>query len=152
MKLNLSGIYAITSPSGSQYIGSAVNLRLRAHGHRIALRKWSHTNRLLQNAWDKYGEEKMAFLPLIICDKADLIFYEQRALDILKPRYNICPNAASALGVRRSEATRERLRIASTGRRQSDETRAKRAASLAGQKRSVAARMAMSKAATERLL
>lgn len=92
-----SGIYLIESPSGGQYVGSAVNLTGRRNGHFSALRRGCHQNRILQNAWEKYGD-RLIFRVLLICRKEDRLFYEQRTIDALRPRYNILSIAGSPAG------------------------------------------------------
>ena len=138
--MNASGIYVISSPSGGEYVGSAVNMRRRWHQHRTDLRTFRHKNGKLQNAWNKYGESQIEFHVLLVCDKSNLLFFEQRAIDALGPRYNICPMAKNALGVKRSVETRLKLRIVHTGLKQSKETRAKRALAMTGHKVSAGTR------------
>lgn len=56
--MKISGVYAFTSPSGGQYVGSAVNLARRRSQHLWALRRGRHRNPALQKAFNKYGERK----------------------------------------------------------------------------------------------
>ena len=128
--MNRSGIYVLESPTG-QYLGSAVYLARRKAGHFSKLRRGCHPNAILQNAWNKYGGG-LIFRPLLICAKDQLLFFEQRAIDVLKPRYNICPRAGSHLGLKRSPESCARMATAQTGKKQSAETKAKRAAALIG--------------------
>lgn len=130
--LNVSGIYTITSPSGGVYVGSAVLIRRRWHQHKITLRGKKHKNPTLQNAWNKYGEDQMRFSLLLICSKTELLFYEQRAIDILRPRYNICQVAGTTDGGRWTEERREKARSRMTGTKHSSETIAKMVASRTG--------------------
>lgn len=107
----LSGIYAIVnSVNGKRYIGSAVNLRERQYRHFFTLARGRHSNGFLQAAWNKYGAAAFTFRPLLFCSKFDLILYEQRCFDGLRPEYNLSPTAGSPLGSRRSAEQRERLR------------------------------------------
>ena len=56
------GIYMILSlKDNKKYIGEAVSIYKRWWGHRMNLRFNRHTNRHLQNAWNKYGEENFIF-------------------------------------------------------------------------------------------
>jgi group I intron endonuclease len=96
----LSGIYRIRRFSNNDcYIGSAVTLSRRLWNHRGYLRGNVHPNKRLQAAWNKYGEASFGFEILLICAPNDLLFYEQRAIDIIKPKYNNSPNANSNLGI-----------------------------------------------------
>lgn len=138
--MKASGIYTITSPSGGVYVGSAIVVRRRWHEHRIALRANRHKNRKLQNAWNKHGEFAMAFAVLIVCRPEDLLLFEQRAIDVMRPRYNINPLASSSLGVKRSAEYRERKSASMIGRKQSPELIARRAAGMIGHAVSAEAR------------
>ena len=130
--MNASGIYVITSPSSGQYIGSALNMRMRWHGHKTALRKGMHKNLKLQNAWNKYGEAAMVFSVMLVCRPCDLICFEQRAIDVRCPRYNICLTAGNSLGVKRTAEYRAAKSQKMRGTKQSPELIAKRAAALVG--------------------
>lgn len=100
--LAASGIYQIrNTANGKIYVGSAVRLDRRWREHKRRLSKGEHHNPILTKAWLKYGTENFVFEPLFVCAKKDLLFYEQRALDVLKPSYNICRTAGSMLGVER---------------------------------------------------
>ena len=109
-----SGIYKITSPSEKMYIGSAIRFKKRWHLHLHKLRHGKHENSKLQKSFNKYGECNLKFSILLICSKHDLLFFEQRVLDILKPEYNICTIAGSSFGVKRSEITKSKQRAPKT--------------------------------------
>jgi len=113
-----SGIYTITNLlNAKKYVGSAVNLERRKKEHFSSLRDCTHFNRHLQNAWNKYGEENFRFKPLLYCHKKDLLFYEQRAIDVfgMTNLYNISPVAGSVLGIKFTEESRKRLSEAHKG-------------------------------------
>lgn len=108
-----SGIYKIENTvNGKIYIGSAVDLRMRRNKHFSDLRKNKHPNSHLQSAFNKYGEESFFFSAILLCDKENLILYEQMALDSLRPKYNKNPRAESTLGYRYSEETKQKFRDA----------------------------------------
>lgn len=109
----VSCIYTITSPSGGVYVGSAVDVRARWRSHRHEMQKGVHFNRALQRAFRKYGGE-LRFEVLLVCRRSDLLFFEQRAIDILRPRYNARPIAHSQTGMKHSDATKAKI---SSGRR-----------------------------------
>src|SRR5216684_1737979 len=57
-----SGIYKITCTANKKiYIGSAVNLYHRKGQHFSDLRQNKHHNPIMQNAWNKYGEQAFIF-------------------------------------------------------------------------------------------
>lgn len=96
----LSCIYIILNViNNKRYIGSAKDFKVRKYRHLLALRKNQHGNIFLQRAFNKYGEENFKFeIIAIVKDINDLIEREQFYLDLLKPEYNICKIAGSALG------------------------------------------------------
>lgn len=78
-----SGVYQIRClPNGKIYIGSAVDLRRRWEQHRGKLRRGSHHNVHLQNAWNTYGEANFSFSILELVHEPDsLLRAEQKWLD-----------------------------------------------------------------------
>lgn len=131
--MNQSGIYEIVNTvNGRRYIGSAVNFKRRWALHCWGLNRQRHHNQKLQKAWNKYGAEVFTFRILLICAKEHLLMYEQRALDKLRPQYNIAPTAGSLLGHKMSAASRQKIAAAGIGRIVSAETRAKKSAALKG--------------------
>lgn len=97
-----SGIYKITNIINKKfYIGSAVDFKRRKTKHLYTLKHDQGVNRILQNAWNKYGENSFMFeLIEEVLDKSKLIEREQHYLDALKPVYNTCPKADSHLGAK----------------------------------------------------
>lgn len=97
-----SGVYAIVNTvNGKRYVGSAIDLHRRWREHQRRLVNGTHHNMALARAWAKYGKAALVFRPLLLCGPQELLEYEQRAIDILQPEYNICLTAGSMLGVRR---------------------------------------------------
>lgn len=146
-----TGIYKITSPSGNFYIGSAVKFAKRWCAHKRDLACGKHHSNALQSACYKYGVGALKFEKLLVCNKKDLLMFEQRAIDILNPKYNMYRTAGSALGHSPSIETRLKLsaankgrvppqstvdacRLAVTGRKASPETLAKMSAVRIGKK------------------
>jgi group I intron endonuclease len=135
-----SGIYAIRNTLNSQvYIGSAANLSRRCSEHYRMLRRGAHENVHLQHAWNKYGSENFLVTILFHCHENDLLWFEQRAIDIYRNRigwrmiYNQSPVAGSRLHLKHSDATRAKMRANNSrhflGKTHSPETR-KRIAEL----------------------
>jgi len=110
------GIYTITSPSGGQYVGSALSFERRWRDHRSDLRCGKHHNEPLQKAFIKYGESGLVFTKLLCCAPQDLLMYEQMAIDTLDPKYNICRIAGSPLGVKHSPETNAKNSARQKGR------------------------------------
>ena len=110
---NVSGIYAIfNSIDDRLYIGSAVSITNRIGIHKNDLRRNRHHSQHLQNFYNKYGKECLAFA--LLCEienptKASLIKTEQSFLDILRPAFNCNTKADSRMGCVNSPETRKRI-------------------------------------------
>ena len=129
------GLYTITSPSGGQYLGSALVIGRRWSRHRLDLKAGKHHSVPLQRACDKYGLENLTFSVLLICSPETILFYEQRAIDIIKPAYNIASIAGNCRGVKRSQEFKKKISEALRRRPpMSLETRAKIGARHKGKK------------------
>lgn len=125
-----TGIYAIEHvASGRVYIGSAASFAQRWRIHLCLLRKGKHHSPFLQAAWNKYGEAAFVFRKLLVCSKADLIDYEQRAIDAYSSAnrsfgFNARLLASSNLGVRHNEEARAKIKAARAKQVFSAETKA----------------------------
>lgn len=138
-----SGIYEIVNlANGKRYIGSAVRLGMRCREHRSRLVTGKHRNRVLQNAWTKYGADCFQFNVLLRCPTEDLIGHEQRFIDTIAPEYNLCPTAGSSLGRVPSAETRAKIAAKLRGRKHTtprgEEWRAKLAAAHRGKPKTAA--------------
>lgn len=107
-----TGLYKITAPNGKFYIGSTTQtFKKRWNAHRSNLRRGCHRNKILQRAWNKYGEENMTFSILLYCAPELCEFYEQLALEKLPHSYNLSMNVvAPMLGRKHAEASKEKCR------------------------------------------
>lgn len=129
--VNKPSIYAIRhKESGKVYVGSAVKVLSRWGQHRSQLRKAKHHNPCLQAAWMLHGEEAFEFEVLeYVDDPARLIDRENFHIKRLSAcnrelGYNLRKDAASQLGMRHSEASRQRMSRAHAGREKSEEHQA----------------------------
>lgn len=104
-----SGVYAITSGDGRRYIGSAVDLKKRWREHWRGLEEGRHHSRFMQRAWRKRGRRDFQFTVILLCDRENLLEYEQACLDAFKPEYNTVSVAGSQLGYRHTHETRRKL-------------------------------------------
>ena len=113
------GIYSIyNSITDKCYIGSSTDIARRLSKHRCSLGRGSHQNTLLQNSWNKHGEENFTVKVLLYCAQEDLLFYEQRAIDRYlahKGVYNIRLVAESNFGLRHTEDAKKRISEKLTG-------------------------------------
>ncbi|MBU1173138.1 MAG: GIY-YIG nuclease family protein [Proteobacteria bacterium] len=136
-----SGIYIIRNLKNYKvYVGSATNIKGRWSNHICSLQKGRHDNSHLQRAWNKYGEEAFEFKVLIYCDIDDLIWYEQRAMDIYRDTkgwemmYNMLPTAGSSLGYRHTPELKAFMVALNTGRKHTPEERKKQSERQKGRK------------------
>lgn len=120
-----SGIYAIISPSGKRYVGSAVDIARRWREHLRDLRKCRHHCAPLQNAFNKYGESALQFTILERCAKPQLITREQLHIDAYDwgALYNVATQAVGGAGPHSAD-TRARIGAAHKGKQVALETRA----------------------------
>ncbi|MBU1173136.1 MAG: GIY-YIG nuclease family protein [Proteobacteria bacterium] len=119
----ISGIYIIRNLiSKKVYIGSAVRLNRRRATHFRELKNRTHKNPHLQRAYIKDGADIFEFKVLIHCDIDDLLWYEQRAIEIYKEAigwdnmYNISPTAGSNLGKKLSPETKDKISASNKGK------------------------------------
>lgn len=63
------GIYCIENIiNGKKYIGKSINLYYRLHRHKCDLNKNRHKNPILQNSWNKHGENNFINYVVELCD------------------------------------------------------------------------------------
>lgn len=124
---SLPGVYLIINTVNRKcYVGSSVCLASRLDSHRKALIKGTHYNRLLQRSWTKYGELKFEFVPIVNCERSELIPLEQELIDKLKAAdpsfgFNLHLKADSSLGYKRSIETRLKIAAFMKGKKPSPE-------------------------------
>jgi predicted GIY-YIG superfamily endonuclease len=104
------GIYVITTPNGSQYVGSSNKIERRWHEHRSTLRHGKHRSARLQAAWEKHGDA-LTFAVLEECAVEALNDREQHWIDVLKPELNTTPHITN---VWVNPETRAKLRAVHT--------------------------------------
>lgn len=115
--------------NAKSYVGSTFHLRKRKILHLHLLRHNKHHSPHFQAAWNKHGEASFEFEILEEQDFPDeeaLRACENAWLVRLSGRlYNSAPVAMSALGIKRSQETRDKIRKALVGRIVTPETRAR---------------------------
>lgn len=115
-----TGIYQIVNTvNGKRYVGSAKSFAGRWSTHRSRLKTGRHHNRHLQSSWAKYGAAAFAFQKLIVCAQEDLLLYEQIAIDVLRPEFNVERIAGNSLGCIRTPETRAKIAAKALGRKRS---------------------------------
>lgn len=122
MNLDSIGVYRISSPNGSVYIGmTAKSFKERWEGHRAAFRKGQMTCAGLRRAFEKYGVDAMSFEILEEmdgCSDAEILHREREWWLLHKAQganlYNGEPSGQGA--VKHTEETRRRIGEAMRGR------------------------------------
>jgi group I intron endonuclease len=131
-------IYGIVNKiNGKKYIGSAFVFTRRKNKHLSELRRGVHHSSILQNAWNKYGEDNFEFQILEeIDEKQILIEREQWWLDNSEREYNICPIAGNCERRKHTEESKRKIgEYNKTKRVFTEETRKKISDSKKGIKR-----------------
>lgn len=146
MRDHRAGVYQIISLiDNRQYVGSTIDFNNRwVCNHQSNLRRNKHHSRHLQNFYNKYGFENLAFEILEVVNILDdwddekikqvLLEREQWWMDACKPdhlkapAFNTSPKAGSCLGMKHTPEARAKIAAASTGRKHSPETRARMSA------------------------
>jgi len=135
------GIYKIRNKlNGKIYVGSSKELPSRWKHHVNSLKRGDHHSRHLQRAWNKYGEQWFEFEIIEYTEESTLVEREQFYFDTLKPwdhsiGYNISPTAESCIGIKRTEATKQKLRDINLGKKHTDESKKKIGESLKNSKK-----------------
>ena len=113
----ITGVYRIyCSGNNKVYIGSAVSIRQRLACHFSMLKRGVHTNKHLQNAYDKYGCNTFWSDILIVCDETSRIKLEQELINVYNaadPEYgmNNSWTAVTSVGFKHSDETKARMSI-----------------------------------------
>lgn len=117
------GVYKIEL-NGKCYVGSSSkSINARWNEHLGQLKKGTHDNSRLQNAFNKHGGESLIFSILETVETPEeVIILEQKYINELEPEYNICLVAGSSLGVKCSDEARIKISIAKLGFKHSKET------------------------------
>lgn len=111
------GIYMIKNVvTGDFYIGQSIHINQRKIDHLFDFRHNQHHSPRMQNAYNKYGEDKFVFSTLIVCEPFELTRYEQALVDLLDPPYNMCKECMeSPRGVKHSDEAKRKMSESRTG-------------------------------------
>lgn len=151
------GLYEIKNTvNGKRYVGSSVNVRSRAMGHRRLLDLGKHHNPHLQFSWTKHGATVFVFRLVAKLEQEDLRPTETRWLDRIVGGdlcYNIARDASAPTRGRTMKAGIHAERVArrrASGWTLSPEARARISASLMGHSHSPETRRKISLSLTGR--
>ena len=123
--MKICGIYKITSPKGRVYIGQSVDIETRWKQYKFLNCK---SQSKIYRSLKKHGVENHTFEIIEQCDFDDLVCrerYWQDFYDVLNGGLNLRLTECGELKIIMSDETKEKLRIANTGKKRSEETKQK---------------------------
>ncbi len=102
------GIYRVRNIINNYfYIGQSKNLNRRKNHHFASLKRGDNDNKNLQREYNEHGEFNFIFEILLYCEPNELLYYEQKLVDLYDPEYNICKECVNnTTGVLASEETK----------------------------------------------
>lgn len=104
------GIYKITFPNGHYYYGQALSINRRFAQHKREFKKGIHSNKRLQNCYNKYGEP--VFEVVEECEKDKLNITESKYLfEHIDNELccNMCREGRSPKGIKRSKEFNDKI-------------------------------------------
>lgn len=121
------GIYKIQNKiNGKVYIGQSQNVEFRCKEHREILRKNSHRNHKIQNAWNKDGEDNFTFELLEECTLEQLdekeIFYIKK-FNSYENGYNLTEGGGGVRGWHHSQEFKDMISLNNKTRPYSEKSR-----------------------------
>lgn len=123
------GIYKITNTvNGKVYIGQSVQLSKRLYEHRRVLENNCHSNRHLQNAYNKYGDVFQIEI-IMYCDNEEELDYLERyyisCYNSMNPQKGYNKEDGGNLNKHLSKETKKKMSEAQKGKHRSEETKKK---------------------------
>lgn len=112
------GIYEIFNKvNGKRYVGQSTKLKRRLQKHLRELKHSRHSNKHLQAAFNKYGEDKFSFEPIEYCDVEDLDSRENYYIGLFNSGdkehgYNIRIDNKSNRGLKWTDEQRKKMQEA----------------------------------------
>jgi len=112
---NSDKIYVGSTSKNSSKYKSENGFRSRFREHLTQLKNGKHHSIKLQNSYNKYGEEKIVFKILEICEPKECLIKEQNYINKYKSYklgYNCRENSSSMLGFKHSDETKNKIKNA----------------------------------------
>lgn len=127
MSKEISCIYAISNTiNNKQYIGQTIDFNQRQTNHLSSLRNNTHSNKHLQNSWNKYGESNFEFRILKECSVEELDNWEKwfiSAYQTYNRKYGFNYEKGGNLKKIVSQETKQKLRQINLGKKHSEKTK-----------------------------
>ena len=116
-KEKISCIYEIRNTVNNKiYIGSTIDFKQRSATHKSKLRKNKHHSIILQNAWNKYGQDNFVFNIIENVPSELLQEIEQKYINEQNPSYNIGKIVGAAMtGRKHSKESIDKIKRAGIG-------------------------------------
>lgn len=109
-----SGIYCITNViNNKKYIGQTYSLKYRWKRHKSDLKNNCHSNKHLQNAWNKYGKDAFQFSIIELCPIEELSNKEKywiQYYDTFNSGYNLTIGDIGCSGYKHTQEEIEKMR------------------------------------------
>lgn len=135
------GVYVLINIVDNHfYVGSSQKILHRLSAHRVMLISGNHRSKKLQNSFNKFGASSFYFYAVQVKDRETAYDIEQFLLDQTMRHDFSCNTSSdarlSSKNLTMSEEVRLKLRMLNLGKKQSQETIAKRVKHLIGKKHS----------------
>lgn len=121
------GIYRFyNKATGKSYIGQSRDLDHRYSEHIHLLRKGIEPCVILNRAWSKYGEDNFEYEVLCYCEESELNSLESKYIDLFdsyRNGYNCTTGGGGISGYHHSDESKEKIGLASRGRKLTYEQR-----------------------------
>lgn len=102
------------------YIGSTINPKVKYNDHLLNLRRGTHFNKKLQNAFNKYDEKNFQFIVIKTVTKERMYLEEEKCIkyfDAVKKGYNIKSVAIGGQpGLLHSKETKQKMSLVKKGK------------------------------------
>ena len=125
----ITGIYMIRCKINNKiYIGQSKNIEKRFSYHRSALNRNNHDNDLLQNDWNKYGQDYFEFNIIVECEEHKLNELEREYINEYKScdfGYNMTFGKDENGAEIYTEETKKKMSEAKKSKHHTEETRKK---------------------------
>ena len=125
----ITGIYMIKCKINNKvYIGQSKNIKKRFSYHRSALNRNNHDNDLLQNDWNKYGQDYFEFNIIVECEEHKLNELEREYINEYKScdfSYNMTFGKDENGAEIYTEETKKKMSEVRKGKQHTEETKKK---------------------------
>ena len=131
------GVYAwVNNTNNKIYIGSGCLLYARISNYYQQSYYKARPSLYILRALIKYGMVNFSLVILAYTDTDSLLSCEQKWIDLLKPEYNLSPNAGNTKGYKHNQGSIDKMREAALGRNHTEEVKREMSESRMGKNNS----------------